>query len=193
MERAELIVPNTRNRLMYTYNLFCTMREKYKEQKYNFELLDYNDSGFDLVMNVHGFTIYPTDKERDSNYIFRIEETDQTNEWRYMIDSLLNDHEFLYCAGRDFVLEFGTHKNIDNRETVVHNCHDEVSEIDERFCEEWFFQQLTVQDMISFEDFVKEFDFIKSLYNSHIKEWDIIHIPYLKDFDLKLLEGFRVI
>lgn len=52
---------------------------------------------------------------------------------------------------------------------------------------------MTVQNIIPYQDFLKEFELIKSFYSSHVKKYDVINIQYLRDFDISLLEGFRVI
>lgn len=193
MERAELILPNTRNRLMYTYNKFLAMKEKYKDKCYKFVFYDYNDSGYDIVMNHNGFYICGTDgRHDDGNEIFSISSANPNSEWLGMSHSLITNYEFVYTGGQDFVNEFGDHKDIDKREVVLYN-YDDIEESGEHLTEEWFFQQMTVQNIIPYQDFLKEFELIKSFYSSHVKKYDVINIQYLRDFDISLLEGFRVI
>lgn len=193
MERAELIVPNTRNRLMYTYNKFLAMKEKYKEQCYKFVFYNYNDSGYDIVMNHNGFYIYGTDNRHDDgNEIFSISSASPDSEWSWMLYSTITNYEFVYVGAKEFLNEFGDHKDVDKREVLVYD-YDDIEEIGEHLTEEWFFQQMTVQNIIPYQDFLKEFELIKSFYSSSIKEYDIINIHYLRDFDISLLEGFRVI
>jgi 6-phosphogluconolactonase (cycloisomerase 2 family) len=66
---------------MYAYNKFLAMKEKYKDKCYKFELYDYNDSGYDILMNHNGFFIYGTDRHDDGNEIFSISSANPNSEW----------------------------------------------------------------------------------------------------------------
>ncbi|AQW88574.1 hypothetical protein FDH34_gp049 [Serratia phage BF] len=189
MTRAELIQSSTMYRLLGAYKIFKEKEKKYKGKLYNFTLYDYNDSGYDLECSHHGLYIWPNGEDRDDNQIFSIEYLKDDQWW---VQSLLNDYEFSITPREAVEINVGDHLDLDKSNLYVYN-HQDEEELFEEYPEEWFFQQLTVQDIIPFEQFKEEVKFCKKILSHGIDEYDRIFIFNLEKFNINLLEGFKEI
>ncbi|SOK58311.1 hypothetical protein [Yersinia phage fHe-Yen9-04] len=184
MSRNELIQLSTIYKLLGAYKIFKDSRTN---TLYNKTIFNYKDSGYDLEISNSGLYIWPTDKERDGNQLFCIEEILSTDWW---VKSVINDDEFSLCPKEFIEIEVGDHEDYEKKYIYISKYSESIFNT---YSEEWFFQQMTVQNIIPFEQFKDEVKFCEKILSMNIDENDLIYIYDLRDFDIKLLEGFREI
>lgn len=184
MNRIDISTKKFLNKIMYTYNKYIQMKEKYSTP-YSFVFYDFNNSGYDIEMSHKGFFIWPTDKERDSNCIFCIEEIS------FYGYSIINNCEFMWINNEYFYIEFGDHSEQEKRELWIPTYSD-LDEILEEYNTGWHFQQSTIQETIPYEQIELEVKMCYDLYNIDLKN-NYIYISDLELFDLSLLEGFKIL
>lgn len=198
MTREEFSTPETFYMIRHVYNLYLQMEEKYShlagtEESYEFEFLNFRDTGQNIVMRPKYFSVYD---ESDSEYpVFEISIVER--EHAVWAEFSLSDSEVQWYNGRyndDLCLVVGDHKTNWERRYISCSSGSDAEEVFEEYGEEYFFQQLTVQNIIPYELFQQEVNWYYNLVLPNLIREDImINISDLEKFKLKTLEGFRVI
>lgn len=186
MTRSELIQDSTIDSLMNAYRIYKEKGWKYGDRFYNFTLYNYKGYGIDLECSHNGLYIWPTDEEHDDNLIFSI---GFFKSFDISVQSVLDDYEFVINPGVAIEITIGEHIDVNNSTVYVHDDRD-VEELLENYPEEWFFQQLTVQNIIPFKQFKEEVHFCKKMQSLNIDNYDSIAIYDLEKFNINMLEGF---
>lgn len=198
MTREEFSTEETFYMIRYVYQLYLQMEEKYShltdtEECYDFSFLNYRGTGQNVVMRPNYFAVYD---ETDTEYpVFHIESVKR--EHAVWAEFSLTDSEFQWYNGKhndSLCLVIGDHpKNWDKRYIGL-NSNSNPNEVFDEYGEEYFFQQLTVQNIIPYELFQQEVNWYYNLVLPNLLREDImINIPNMELFNLKTLEGFRVI
>lgn len=195
MNRYDFYNTNTINKLMYVYNLYKMMEEKYKEsiengQYYNFMFYNYKGLGLDVCMRGDGFYVYDSDAAPDDGAMFSIRRTEDYNIEFY--DSIVCNDYFCYKGGWDFSIVVGDSIDYKTNRVLVDSYADVEDILLER-PEEWFFQQMTVQNIVEYEQFQKEIDFCFEFYKRINDNEIIIEVSDLSTFNLDVLDGFIII
>lgn len=189
MTREEFCTPETIFMISHVYEVYKKMKEKYQysvnsEEGHHFSFFNYRNTGIDVVMNRTGFYLYDGDST-----IFEI----FTEEPPLWVGFDLKDNEFTwYNDYSDFTIYVSDHNA--PKSYFVLDRDDDSSVILEEYDEGYFFQQMTVQNIIPFEQFEKEVNWFYNYVNPvKIEKNDMIIVTDFDAFDLRALEGFRVI
>lgn len=201
MKREEFSTSETFYMIRYVYQLFLKMEERYShlkdtEEGYDFSFLNYRGTGQNILMRPNFFGVFDeADSEYPEHPVFHIETIKR--EHAVWAEFSLSDSEFQWYNGRyndSLCLVVGDHpKKWDNRYITLNSSSD-PNEVFDEYGEEYFFQQLTVQNIIPYELFQQEVNWYYNLVLPNLLREDImINIPNMELFNLKTLEGFRVI
>lgn len=200
MTRTELCKPETFYMLMHVYDVYKKMKEKYQDdiiadRGYEFKFYDYCGTGQNVVMRPEKFLVFDCDAHDDDNAIFSIESFD-TEHPTFVEFCLTNDY-FSWFNGThntDLCLAVGDHPTCWDKRYISVCEYSSAEEIFEEYTEEYFFQQLTVQDIIPYEQFQNEVNwYYKYISKNFLRKNEMIYIDDISKFNLKTLEGFRVI
>lgn len=198
MKREDFSTPETFYMIRYVYQLFLQMEEKYShlvdtEESYNFEFINFRGTGQNVVMRPNYFAVYD---ETDTEYpVFHIESIKR--EHAVWAEFSLSDSEFQWYNARyndSLCIVVGDHPKNWEKRYIGLNSSSDANEVFDEYGEEYFFQQLTVQNIIPYELFQQEVNWYYNLVLPNLLREDImINISNMELFNLKTLEGFRVI
>lgn len=198
MKREDFSTSETFYMIRYVYQLFLQMEEKYShlkdtEEGYEFSFQNFNGTGQTVSMRPNMFAVYD---ESYSDYpIFEISIADK--EQAVWAQFSLSHDEFTWYNGKyndDLCLVVGDHRFNWEKRYISCLSHSDAEELFEEYGEEYFFQQLTVQNIISYELFQQEVNWYYNLVLPNLLREDImINISNMELFNLKTLQGFRVI
>lgn len=196
MNRIEFFTPEVKDEIMKVHALFEEMQKRYpnyheNDEPYNISFYNYKGLDLDVVMRSDGFFMYDSSTGPDEDAIFKIVRRDR-NEMHFDYSIMHND-TFAFTSYDPFKIEVGEKDN-DWREIVVYQSDDADYTL-EMFDEAWFFQQMTRQDIIPFEQFKKEVELCYDWYSTlSINQMDdFIYVTNFEKFNLESLKGFRVI
>jgi hypothetical protein len=174
------------------------MKEKYshlsEDEGYEYSFYNFRGTEQNVVMRNDFFAVY--DLTTDHNdAIFEISTVQKENiVWN---EFSLSDNEFMWYNGKyntDLCIVIGDHEKDWEKRYITCFDHSNAEEVFELYGEEYFFQQLTVQNVISYEQFQKEVNwYYNYLLPNLLRENEMIYISNIELFDLKSLEGFKVI
>ena len=195
MNRYDFYNTNTINKLMYVYNLYKMMEDKHKEsisndEYYNLMFFNYKKLNLDICMRGDGFYVYEMDADPDDKPIFTISSIEDYNIDFY--ESKVSDDYFCFRGGREFIIIVGDSPDY-KTSRVIADSYMDTEEILSEKTEEWFFQQMTVQNIIEYEQLKKELNFCYEFYNRLNDSNIVIEISDLSTFNIEILNGFRVI
>jgi hypothetical protein len=138
------------------------------------------------------FSVY--DESNSESAVFEISTMDRDS--AFWTEFILSNDSFSWYNGRyndDLCLVVGDHQKDWNKRYIPVLHHSNAEETFDEYGEEYFFQQLTVQNIIEYELFQQEVNFYyKHLLPNLLREDIIINVEF-ELFNLKTLEGFRVI
>ena len=204
MTREELCTTDVLEKIKFTYELFLEMQDKYRqdvirERNYNFRFCDWNGLGIDVVMCSNRFLIFDEAGDADDCAVFSIEEVDLNHPGWYNSTALRDDCFSISGTESGIILEVGDHETDYGKRSICcygsfDSGYNDREDIEEKYTEEYFFQQMTVQNIIPFEQFQKELDwYYNSLVRFPIARNHIISINCLDKFDVETLKGFKII
>lgn len=197
MNRIEFYTPEVKAEIMKVHSLFEEMQRKYpnvheNDEPYKITFYNYKGLGLDVVMRSDGFFMYDSGGSPDDDAIFKILSRD--GEHPYFDYSIMQKDLFAFTAYDYFKIEVGERRKDNNwREIVIYQDDDVESTLD-MFDEAWFFQQMTVQDIIPFEQFKKEVELCYDWYSTFsINQMNHVIFIDIEKFNVESLKGFRVI
>lgn len=200
MLRTELCTAQTFYMLMYVYDVYKKMQEKYaeqvaKDQGYEFTFYNYKDTGQNIVMRPDQFLIFEEDADPDDSALFYINTVDVGQPILIVDGGFLSSDNFTWLNQRStgFCLCVGDHDSFHKRYVFLDEYAD-ANEVFENYTEEYFFQQSTVQNIISYEQFHTEVNwYYNYVLKNTLRSTDVMCINDLPNFNLKTLEGFKAI
>jgi len=198
MNRIEFYTPEVKAEIMKVHAIFEEMQRAYpnvheNDEPYNISFFNYKGLGLDVVMRSDGFFMYDSSGTPDDDAMFKIIRRDR--EHPHFDYSIMSDDVFAYTPYDSFKIEVGEKVQGNNwREIVVYQSDDVESTL-EMFDEAWFFQQMTAQDIIPFEQFSCEVALCYDWYSTfNVNQMDdIIYVGDISLFNLESLKGFRFI